>query len=62
VLIQDADTEYDPNDYPAMIRLIVEGRSDVVMGSGFIFCRPKFIGTRQSLQRDRAVFLECAAR
>ena len=49
MLIQDADTEYDPNDYPAVIRSIGEGRSDVVMGSRFILCRPKFIGTRRSL-------------
>ena len=48
VLIQDADLEYDPNDYPAVIRPIVEGRSDVVMGSRFILYKPKFFGTRRS--------------
>lgn len=48
VLIQDADLEYDPDDYPAVIRPIVEGRSDVVMGSRFILYKPKFFGTRRS--------------
>jgi glycosyltransferase involved in cell wall biosynthesis len=36
VLIQDADLEYDPRDYAALIRPIVEGRVNVVYGSRFI--------------------------
>jgi glycosyltransferase involved in cell wall biosynthesis len=36
ILIQDADLEYDPRDYPAMIRPIVEGRVKVVYGSRFL--------------------------
>jgi dolichol-phosphate mannosyltransferase len=48
VLIQDADLEYDPDDYPVMIRPIVEGHSDVVLGSRFILYKPKFFGTRRS--------------
>jgi glycosyltransferase involved in cell wall biosynthesis len=48
VLIQDADLEYDPDDYPAVIRPIVEGHSDVVMGSRFILYKPKFLGKRRS--------------
>jgi glycosyltransferase involved in cell wall biosynthesis len=36
VLIQDADLEYDPNDYAALLRPIIEGRAEVVYGSRFL--------------------------
>jgi len=35
-LIQDADLEYDPRDYPALIKPIDEGIADVVYGSRFL--------------------------
>ena len=35
VIIQDSDLEYDPNDYPRMIKPILDGRADVVYGSRF---------------------------
>jgi glycosyltransferase involved in cell wall biosynthesis len=34
-LIQDADLEYDPQDYPALIAPILEGKADAVFGSRF---------------------------
>jgi glycosyltransferase involved in cell wall biosynthesis len=36
ILIQDADLEYDPGDYPSLLRPILTGRSQVVYGSRFL--------------------------
>ncbi|HEY3497239.1 MAG TPA: glycosyltransferase family 2 protein [Polyangiaceae bacterium] len=36
VLVQDADLEYDPADYPMLLRPILDGRADVVYGSRFL--------------------------
>jgi glycosyltransferase involved in cell wall biosynthesis len=36
VLVQDADLEYDPKDYPTLLGPIFDGRADVVYGSRFL--------------------------
>ncbi len=36
LLIQDADLEYDPRDYPELLKPILEGLADVVYGSRFL--------------------------
>ncbi len=51
VIIQDADLEYSPEEYPQLISLICEGRADVVYGSRFlgrhrVFLFTHYLGNR----------------
>ncbi len=40
VIVQDADMEYDPQEYPMLMEPIEKGRADVVFGSRFIGAQP----------------------
>lgn len=51
VVIQDADLEYSPEEYPQLIELICKGRADVVYGSRFlgrhrVFMFSHYLGNR----------------
>lgn len=49
VIIQDADLEYDPDDYPRLLQPILAGQADVVFGSRFRGPEPPRMFLRQRL-------------
>ena len=51
VIIQDADLEYSPEEYPSLIELICTGRADVVYGSRFLGRHRVFLFTHYAGNR-----------
>ncbi len=57
VLVQDADLEYDPEDYPALLRPLVRNYADVVFGSRFIGLERRVLYFRHYLANKFLTFL-----
>jgi len=57
LLIQDADLEYDPRDYPLLLQPILEGRTQVVYGSRFLGGPRKAMLYRHMLGNKMLTFL-----
>ena len=55
VIVQDADHEYDPNEYPKVLQPLLEGETDVVYGSRFLNAKAKGYKANQIANK----FLTC---
>ena len=55
VIVQDADLEYDPEEFPTLIKPILEGKADVVYGSRFLCESPHRVSNFWHYTGNRAL-------
>jgi SAM-dependent methyltransferase len=58
-VIQDADLEYDPRDWPRLLRPLVDGRADAVFGSRFASSEERRVLYFWHSQANRVLTLAC---
>ena len=58
LIIQDADLEYDPQDYVPMVKALLDGRADIVYGSRYLARGPStWLGTGRHANQSLAAYL-----
>ncbi len=60
ILVQDADLEYDPRDYPRLLEPLLDGRADVVFGSRFLGGPHRVLNFHHYLANKALTFLSNA--
>ena len=57
LIIQDADLEYDPQDYLPMVRALLDGRADIIYGSRYLIYGSRYLGRGRHHNQSLGAYL-----